>query len=193
MAIESFLIDEVENLITDCEDLDKWQALVDEVGLEGQKELQSGDGKSPVPFPPMTTEMIRVYQTLCPNHNSVNRYSGTTIPLRVLSLLALCKQEQYFKTIQVWYAEDKPDPIAVGYIENEWSGVPYLIARWGDELASFPELKALAIKRKIETATNELKQVKIKVSAMIEHIETTTESWMLGKGNDDLARFDLPF
>jgi hypothetical protein len=36
------------------------------------------------------------------------------MPLDVMRELAFCKSENYFNTIQVWYDDKAPDPIAVG-------------------------------------------------------------------------------
>jgi len=146
MAIEVFLIEDSEKLITEPEHLEEWTKTVEELGLEGQKELAQ-PGKSPIPFQPMNAIMQTVYKILCPKSESVKSYKASTIPLRVLSLIALAEKEGYFKEIDIWHADDKPDPIAVGYVKGRYyTDEVFILARWGDELQDFPALEAKARK-----------------------------------------------
>ena len=177
MAVESYLIEEVQSLVTDCEDLNQWQEMVDKFGLEGQKKRVSVEGKSPIPFPAMTQGQVNVYKTLCPRDASIELYSGGTIPLRVLSLIALCKQEGYFKQMEVWSDEMTPDPVLVGWVGNKYTGSPHLIARWGDELRSYPELEQIArerlLKQRGATLSSELNNLPHRVELFISGRETS--------------------
>ncbi len=154
MAIETYLRDEVKTLVTNSADLAEWKSKCEELGLTGQLNLAQPE-KSPIPFPIMNKAMVNVYETLCPKKEDVADFDGGAIPLKVLSLIALSQHEQYFDHIQVWSDDAKPDPIAVGVImqdghkeDNEYYVKQrYIIARWGDELASFAELKMRAIER----------------------------------------------
>jgi len=153
MAIEIFFIEEMDKVITENENLDKWLDTVNELGLEGQLSLVS-EGKTPIPFKRMTNIERNVYEYLCPNYENVKKYKGSAIPLRVLSLIALAEKEKYFGRIDIWYASENPDPIVVGYkcrpgqdpndvCKYVNDGI-YMIARWGDELKSFYELQKMA-------------------------------------------------
>lgn len=161
MATEVYLMEEHEDILTESDSLDEWKEMIEKTGLVGQQHIL-GESKSPVPFPPMTTEMLGVYGCICPNREKVENYSVSTIPLKVLSLIALSKEQAYFHKIEVWYDVQKPDPIAVGYIKNQnqfWGdGTAYIIARWGDELESFFELKQKAIKRYRDEVLSEVKK-----------------------------------
>jgi hypothetical protein len=157
MAVETYLEEELKDLVTDAEKTDEWKKKVEELGLTGQQELVGDPEKSPVPFPRMTGEMQNVYKTLCPQYGGVENYRGSTIPLRVLSMLALAKQENYFQTLEIWSNDSSPDPILVGYVGNRYDGLPFIIARWGDELRSFVELKQQAAKILIEDKKTEYK------------------------------------
>lgn len=140
MAIETFLIEEAEKLIAEPEQIEEWTKTVEELGLKGQQELVKPE-KSPIPFQPMNRRMQRVYQTLCPARIEVAKYNKSTIPLRVLSLIALAQKEEYFKEIEIWYDDKEPDPIAVGLTKSRYDddGM-FILARWGDELKDFPTL-----------------------------------------------------
>jgi hypothetical protein len=158
MAIETYLIEDSEKMIAEPEHLEEWNQLVEELNLDGQKTLKDGD-KSPIPFPMMTTGERRVYEVLCPNKTEVKEYHNNTIPLRVLSLIALSQRENYFNEIQIWDDTAKPDPIAVGIVGDKWSGKHYIIARWGDELRAFAELKQLALVRWVEDNKAKLNEI----------------------------------
>lgn len=144
--IQSFLVEETKELIYDSEKIDEWKSKCEELGLSEQLALAQ-PGKSPVPFEYMNTVSKRVYETICPQKINYKKYSKTTIPLEVLSLIALSEKEHYFEEIQIWYDDKSPDPLAVGFIKKDsWTYDFYLIARWGDVLRPFDELKEKAIK-----------------------------------------------
>lgn len=130
MAVETYLEEELKELVVDAEKNDEWQEKVKELGLQGQQGM-TVEEKSPIPFPRMTREMNNVYKTLCPTPEPVERYSGSTIPLRVVSMIALCRQEQYFAEIKVWHNLTAPDPVLVGYQTKSWDSPMFIIARWG--------------------------------------------------------------
>lgn len=69
------------------------------------------------------------------------------IPLQVASLLALCKEKEYFKTIQIYSESDNINPFFTSYALVGTSNAGdemYLIARWS--LQPLPELESLADK-----------------------------------------------
>ena len=150
--VQTFLIEESKELIYDQEKLEEWKQKCEELGLGGQLELASTD-KSPIPFEAMNTVSQRVYETLCPDKVKYKEYKRTTIPLEVLGFIHLSVNEGYFKEIEIWSDDKTPDPLAVGYNQaGEWGAKDYfIIARWGDVLRPFEELKDLAIKRYINS------------------------------------------
>lgn len=143
--VQTFLVEESKELIYDTDKLDEWKSKCESLGLKEQLQL-SEPGKSPIPFECMNTVTQRVYETLCPTKQDYKKYNKTAIPLEVLSLIALAKQENYFSEMEIWYDDKTPDPIAVGTCKDgEWSRKYYTIARWGDVLKPFEELKRMAI------------------------------------------------
>ena len=169
---EVYMQDELQEVVTDLEKNEEWKALIERAGLTGQAELLTVKEKSPIPFIPMNEEMMHVYRTLCPADMIVDKYNKSAIPIRALSAIALCKQERYFGEIMVWYDDKKWDPLVVGFKTDRYhSRDAFLIARWGDELRSFPELKALAVKRKLE-------EMKLKLESAIATVEQDAAKWM---------------
>lgn len=126
-VVETFVIEETQELIYDNDQLDKWNNYVDELGLSGQRSIVKQD-KSPVPFMHLKTSMVNVFECLCPRKVSVEQYNVTPIPVEILDLIALSKREGYFNKIEIWYDEKSPDPVCVGTISDfyvyNYDGVP---------------------------------------------------------------------
>lgn len=169
--VETFYIAETIDLVHDNDSLDQWNEKVKELGLEGQKCVVVKD-KSPIPFLWMNEALIATFETLCPTKVAIEDYSKTPIPLELLKTVALCKNEQYFDAIQVWYNEKEKDPVIVGYKydpakkeHEEWYqmhyAAKYLIGRWADVKASLDQLteraKVLFISQRKVSLTQQIR------------------------------------
>ena len=117
-VVETFVIEETASLIYDNEQLDNWNAMVEELGLKGQTSIQVKD-KSPIPFMHIKQSLKSVFECLCPRKENIENYNVTPIPLEILELVALSKREQYFNKIEIWYDDKSPDPVCVG-ISGHW-------------------------------------------------------------------------
>lgn len=122
-VIETFLVEETQELIHDGDKLSEWNSKVKELGLNGQEKIVSKD-KSPIPFLPMKTSLTSTLEVLCPQKVRVEDYSISPIPLEILKLVSLSKTEQYFQEIEIWYDDVKPDPVCVGKT-GYWSELQY--------------------------------------------------------------------
>lgn len=122
-VVETFIIEETQELIYDGEKLDKWNDFVSELGLKGQTKIVKPD-KSPIPFMHMKQSLINIAETLCPRKVNVKDYDVTPIPLDILKIVGLSVKEQYFGEIQIWYDDKKPDPFCVG-IMGYWEEPDY--------------------------------------------------------------------
>jgi hypothetical protein len=116
-VVETFVIEETETLIYDNEHLDKWNSLVDELGLEGQKVLAKPE-KSPIPFMHLKDNLVQTFETLCPQSATVDKYDITPIPLEILDLVALSVREKYFAEIIVRWDDKSPDPVCIGVTKH---------------------------------------------------------------------------
>lgn len=153
--VETFLTEETVELIYDGEQLEKWNRIVEELGLEGQTQIVKKD-KSPIPFMHMKSTLTNVFQTLCPVKVEAKNYNISPIPVEILDLMALSQKEEYFDKLQIWYDDKAPDPVCVGlrYANEEdrknnytWRMEHYLLGKWGDVKHSFSELIEMAKKR----------------------------------------------
>ena len=119
-------------------------ALIEEMGLDGQKSLihdPEDDGALVrIPYPRMTAQEKRVYETIFPEKPLVSEYSAGILPVRVLQVAR--HAQDMFTCVRVWHRKvQDPDPILVGHTSNStYSGEEYLLARWGDGLRHFKEL-----------------------------------------------------
>lgn len=136
MQVETYISEDTEKTVTNPEDIAEWKAKVEALGLEGQKNLMEG-AKSVMPFASMTKEQIAIYKAMFPSTSSLVDFGKEAIPLRALSILALCVQENYFEKIEIWYSPTGDDPIGIGFKGNQ----RYLLVRWGNALVSYAELK----------------------------------------------------
>ena len=112
-VVETFIIEETQELIYDNEKLNQWNSLVSSLGLKGQTKICAPE-KSPIPFLPMKESMVRVFETLCPRKVTVEDYDKTPIPVEILSLVSLSVKESYFNRIEIWYDDKDPDPACIG-------------------------------------------------------------------------------
>lgn len=175
--VQTFVIEETESLIYDSDALKEWKDKCEALGLTEQLALAAPE-KSPIPFECLNTTQLRVYETLCPAKEDYRKYRRTPIPLEVLSLIAMSEKERYFDGIEIWYDEKSPDPFAIGYKkETEWTRRHYCIARWGDELRPFDELKQKAIKLFRKSAHLSLLKKISDAKALIENIDVNTERY----------------
>jgi hypothetical protein len=151
METKLFLIDEHKETIFEGSEIDKWKALVEELGLTEQAKLIEGN-KSPLPFPVMTEAQNAIYSIILESKIDYKRFQSEAIPLSVLSLIAFCEKEKHFEIIEIWYSRQNPDPLVVGknypddYSRNNrysWQMVPSLIAQWGAKIKPIKELLPL--------------------------------------------------
>lgn len=117
-VVETFIIEETQELIYDNEKLDQWNKRVAELGLIGQTKIQAKD-KSPIPFLHMKASMVEVFSQLCPCKVDIKAYDKTPIPVEILDLAALSVNEKYFNKIEIWYDDKTPDPACVGIV-GKW-------------------------------------------------------------------------
>jgi len=148
MATQIFVEPELETL---HENAEEWQALCTELGLDKQLSKSGTVERVGNPYMKIDPRSERVYEMLCPVKVDYSNYVASTLPIDVLQEIKRCKENNWFKKIQVWFDDKSPDPFLIGYewadSESEWQARKFLIARWGDELLPFEQLMAKAINR----------------------------------------------
>lgn len=145
MQVETlFDIQETKELETD-KGLEEYNSMCIDLGLDNLC-ISKDSGVNGIPI--MTLEERKIYEYLLQDKKNVEEYKSV-IPKRVLQSYAKCKKMGWLedaKSVQVWEDEKVEDPILVAKFDWAKYGI---IARWGNELLSFAELKKIAIKRKL--------------------------------------------
>lgn len=123
MHIETYIIEETQELIYDGDKLKEWNDIVSELGLTGQNKITNGN-KSPIPFLPINATMQNILKELCPATVRIENYNLTPVPLEILKLVALARREGHFKLVEIWYDERSKDPVCVGetnpyFVDNQ--------------------------------------------------------------------------
>lgn len=145
MQIETYELEEIKGseastMAADSEAIE----LIKTLELDGQQRLTNTDTATRFPYPRMSATQVVVFGALLPHKTSLKMYSQGIIPLRVLQVAAFCKDMPQTRCLKIWHAASvKEDPILVGS-PSEYSNEEYLLARWGDSLPPFDELKAKA-------------------------------------------------
>lgn len=145
MLVETFETTEhVENHLEINEEQKK---LINELGLSGQEDLIGESSAGMVcAYPEVTDEQSWIIKTICPKRYKVKDYKRTQIPLRVLQVISHVRQENYFKELYIFDKADEvvKDPFLVGCKGEYYNGTYHLLARWGEELLSWAELRGIA-------------------------------------------------
>lgn len=183
MAVEIYREPELESMIDNMEHVEEWMKQVQELDLKGQAQLISKDvDDKPSIYINMNASLCHVFKVLCPRKVDYKEYDKSTIPLEVLKEIALCVHEKYFHKISIWYDDREPDPIVVGHISGSSSSPLHLIARWGDEILPFEELRIKAKNRLTSS-------VKRQYELMGTELERTIDKYM----NGDWAHLSIDF
>lgn len=198
-VVETYIIEETQELIYDNEKLDQWNSLVAELGLTGQTQVVKAN-KSPIPFLWMNETLKKTFEELCPCKVKVNEYSKTPIPVEALRMVSLSVKEGYFDKIEIWYNDKNPDPAIIGYKftkgvsewERNWHAERYLLARWSDVKASLAELTDRAKQLFTLRRTNELKDSIVRQQRELEDIEiNANKAFGFGGAGEDAV--SVPF
>lgn len=147
MEVETYEIEEQVETETGTTPTIETEALelIESLGLEGQRglvvpaEVESEEGRR-IPYAEMNREERAVYSVLFPAKTTVTKYSTGILPVRVLQVLGHARD--LFTDVQVWHRQAVgPDPILVGRLGSNYTGRFFLLARWGNALKAFPQLK----------------------------------------------------
>lgn len=135
VLIETFELGQTGDPTQELEDAEEIKALADELGLKGQKKIFTEEDV--IPFLRLSKADKRIWFTFCPGKHDVEDYEDTVIPLRVLGIIKVCQEREYFDDIFIrTESTNSPDPIVVGKKGEAW----YLIARWGHALTEWKEI-----------------------------------------------------
>lgn len=174
--------------------------LIERLGLDGQKQLISGEdgsNKSRCPYREMTADEKFVYRTLCPTRAKLIEYKRTPIPLRVLQVAAHAQSLGMFKELVVLDTASavEKDPVLVGVVQDgeySWRTTDYILARWGDELEAFVVLLKRAAVKACERWLTNLTRIQAEAETLIASLHGVSDSEVASKGENSEYSLSKP-
>lgn len=169
MPVETFECEETAT--EEIEESTEARELIERLGLDGQKQLNSPDQKGRFPYRLMTAEEEFVYRIICPKETKLGAYADSPIPLRVLQVAS--HANELFDKIVVWHRASPAikDPVLVGYKKNptrSWhDGDLFILARWGEILEEWPMLLKTAMAAWRESYRGQLVEIKSQVASKL--------------------------
>lgn len=172
MQVETFEC--VETASEPIEASEEALSLIESLGLDGQKQLTVASPSgfaARFPYRQITVDEMFAYKSLCPVEVELSRYNNSAIPLRVLQIAAHAKSLNFLHKLCVWDRESAAvkDPVLIGYQKHpqyDWmNGPAFILARWGEELETFPVLLKRAISSVRERLAGEAEKLVLKLKA----------------------------
>lgn len=183
MEVKIYREKENESLIYDDEALDKYNALISELGLFPVEEKK----KCPNVYIILNEAMKKQLHALCPSSQSVENYKRTTIPLEVLEVYKFAKQNDMFEQFEIWYNDVQPDPMLIGMKyrsdsdrqnKYSWNMDKYLIARWGDCALELDELCSKGTEIIREKLTHKIKSHMSKLNLYLSDMDICIDEYL---------------
>lgn len=183
MKVETYEIEEIKSseaaiMAADSESI----ALVEKLGLEGQKALANPKTETRFPYQRLSAREELIYGLCFPKRTKLSEYRDGIIPLRVLQVAAYVKECDFpgAAYVEVWSTNiPKEDPLLVcrtGPYNND----NYLLARWGESLKSLDDLAKQAapiLKAKLQrTLADAARRVQDKLTALDDLVEEAMQT-----------------
>ena len=132
---------------------------IESSNLEGQKKLIDPNNVEVFNFKAATREQHLICKTLFPQVHLVETFALELIPGEVLDVVKKAQESKAFDRIEVWstpYAIVS-DPVLMGVKKQKGKyGFDeehfFILARWGEKLQTFAELRSAAVKIWLEKA-----------------------------------------
>jgi len=142
-------------------------------------EITPNTAEQELVFALFTKEQGGVYGILCPNKETIlpDKILDYPLPDRVKDTVKLIEVSPRFYQYEVWHADqfEIKDPILLGREKDpaqptyNWYDKFYLIARWGEELQPFSELKVKAISFLKEHSIGKALKLKAMTNAFLDN------------------------
>lgn len=188
MEVETFEVTELLNPLTlKVESPQETVDLINELNLEGQQTLtcKTPEGTDrATPYREMTKEEKFVYEIVLPEHEIIETFKAHIIPLRVLQVYQHALSLGIYTTFKIWHAHEGPDPILLAKLGDEWNAPLHILARWGEVLVPFQELKVKALAAFKSRLIRNIEQIKQQVEQDLNWVkaieaEDIDQSWQV--------------
>ena len=154
MEVKIYREPENEALILDEVQLAEYNDLALELGFATTQNVE--EQNVPNIYVSLNLAMEKQLKAVCPMKVDADKYNKSTIPLEVLKVYKLAKDNKMFDGFHIWYNDVDPDPMLIGWnwkSEQDkekgytWNLNRFLIARWGDCALELPELLELGFQK----------------------------------------------
>lgn len=195
MKVETYEVEEISNelgvMAADAEAAE----LIEKLGLDGQRSLLHTETCTRFPYRKMSPVELKVFSSLFPVRQKLEEYRAGIVPIRVLQVAAFCKEnapDDMKGGLHVWHTGvAKEDPILVGHTSG-YGGEFYLLARWGEALATMDEMMTKAKSAWIAKAQAKLRKEIADAQSDISNIEDiATGLFLTGKCETANQRYTL--
>lgn len=168
MQVETYEVEEIKGemgiMAADSEAIE----LAEKLGLTGQAKLANKETGTRLPYREITMEEKNIFEACFPNKTELETYSHGIIPLRVLQVVAHCKENNLFDNYVVWHpAPGQTDPVLIGEKKVRPEGwnfdttATFLLARWGESLDTLDALREKAKKILLASWGAKLESIKL--------------------------------
>ena len=176
MQIETYEIEEVYSsevatLAMDAEAIELCKSL----SLDGQMSLTNAETLTRFQFSVMDRAQQFVFSHCFPQRTPLKEFRSGIIPFRVLQVAASCKDFPQTSYLEVWHTGDAQKDLLLVGKPDAYHATFYILARWGEALDSFDELRNSALVRARVTLASKIAKIKAAVAAY----ESTMEQRVL--------------
>lgn len=192
MQVETYEIEDSKHSDASTMALDaEAAALVEALGLEGQKSLQNPETLTRCPYPVAEAEDVTLFRVLNGESCAPENYNLDPIPVRVLQVLQHAKSLDFFTHYQVWYPKRArvQDPVLVAFRTwrppgRTWDTTDtYILARWGKMLEPLDVLSKRAVEAAREKFLSQMEEFGAKIELAKAVAKKTGSLEYLAHGN----------
>lgn len=191
MEVKIYREPENESLILDEEQLNEYNKLATELGLQPKEREEKK--QTPNIYPCLNQAMKKQLEALCPTKTPAEKYTRSTIPVEVLRVYKYAKDNEMFDEFQIWYADKEPDPLLIGRRwqtqeakekDYSWMKDDYLIARWGDCALELDKLLAKGYQSIKQSVVDSANLALEKVGSMVKNPDIYVRNFLKGENLD---------
>lgn len=202
MKYESFEVGN-KKILFDWKEEEKYRKAIDDLWLEGQKQLIFKQWNVVVPFPKLSKREIRIWEFFAPKKSELAKYSDSVIPHEVMQIIKLCDTKKYFGRIYILHeAQDDIDPVVLWEIDElypEWESNAgkvkethtYLIARWWYALKPFEEIIDYVKSKWVEIRKEKINAWIVKMQMQEKTAEADFSEWLSRWWIDNSVYYDV--
>jgi len=150
------------------------------------KTEKESDDKVVIPFQQLTRKEHKITKLCFPSKTGPENFKWA-VPLEIASLMALCNEKSYFKSIKILCDNSTYNPLlsefmVVGFTKGEYSrdtDGTYLIGRWGvSKLKELIELEDQAKQIAVAELTRKIREQQSQLDLDLGSVDSKIDDWL---------------